>query len=157
FHLLTPTAGVARAADPLTPVVTCLLKHVLDRLGRHRLRWAARCRLQDHPAGLPGRQRRPDLYPLAGPLHVAGRGQPAVPRGRNIDRHRVRMKGDAVVEHLGLVGVSTKVEAGLTIELEAHLAAHDSDHAYETMAFGDPVAGNRHEINNLADAVRAQE
>ena len=55
-------------------------------------------------------------------------------------------KDDAVVGQFGLVTVAAEIEPRLavqSVQLEAHLASHHQDHAYQAVPVGDPLAPTR--------------
>ena len=71
--------------------------------------------------------------------------------------HGAAAERRAVGAELDVRHVAAVVEPRLALESEAHLPANDADHADQAVLVRGPLAGNRHEVDHLADAVHAQE
>jgi hypothetical protein len=70
----------------------------------------------------------------------------------------IALEDRAIRAHLELVRGAPVVEAGRDFEVERHRAARDAQHPDDGVTIGrDPRPVDRHEVADLADAIRRQE
>ena len=153
LQLLPPPSGVRRLCEPALPEVDRLVEeapglgdaHLTDRTGRT-------C-LQDHAAHLTGMERDLGVHVTA--LVHAGLADSLVVRlADEVDGRRrtgCTLEDGTVLGQMGPVALSAVVEPGRDVDLELHLAADTPDHPHDSVAVRGDRAGNRHEVDHLAD------
>ena len=113
---------------------------------------------EHHAAGITLVQRGEGVYAVVGSLHVFVAYQPAIAAGgTHVHGHGAATERRSVAGDLDVRQVATVVESRLALEPEAHLSAHDADHPDQAVPVRGLLAGDRHEVDHLADAVGAEE
>jgi hypothetical protein len=147
----------SRQAQPGLPERHRVVEQPPHLGGPHLARWPVGGALQHHPADLT--RHEIDRCPYIALVDL-GLGEPRVVRlAHRMQRqgHRVGAEDHPAVDHVGSMRPTTVIEPRSDVDLEAHPPAHTPHHPHQPVIRRDLTAEDRHEVHDLAHAVRGEE